>query len=287
MLGIGIYLNDVSQQVAKVQTELQSNIRETRLVLFAIAFGALVLTGSIIGAARLSEQRFADARLKELSARQADFQEQERKRVPRELHDSISQLLVSSRYGLESALGKLGDNRAVAEPLEKSMNALSDANSEVRRIPMALRPSVLDELGLAAAVKSLGNDFSKQTGIEVAVKTEQVRDLLSDEAKTALFRVIQEALTNVAKHSGAKHVSVRLSRRGRRVELELEDDGIGLSRGSERQAPGGGLGIRNMQERIDSFDGTIRFSRPRSDGLAIRVSLPIVKPQRQTKNNAT
>ncbi len=287
MLGTGIYLDDVSQQVAKVQAELQNNIRETRLVLFAIAFGALVLTGAIIGAARLSEQRFADARLKELSARQVEFQEQERKRVSRELHDSISQLLVSSRYGLESALGKMGENRRAAEPLEKSMNILSEAISEVRRISMALRPSVLDDMGLAAAVKSLGNDFSKQTGIEVEVDTEQVRELLSDEAKTALFRVIQEALTNVAKHSGAKHVSIRLSRRGKRVELDLVDDGIGMAQGSERQAPGGGLGIRNMQERIDSFDGTIRFSRARSGGLAIKVSLPIVKRKGQSKKNAT
>ena len=110
---------------------------------------------------------------------------------------------------------------------------------------------------------------------------------MSNEAKTALFRVIQEALTNVAKHSGAKHVGIRLGRRGRRVELEIEDDGIGMSRGFERQAPRSDLGIRNMQERIDSFNGTIRFSRPRSGGLAIKVSLPVVKPKRQTKKNAT
>ncbi len=278
MLGTGIYLDDVADQVRQVQAELQFNIGETRVVLFVLSLGALVLTASVIGAARLSEQRFADARLKELSARRVDIQEEERKRVSRELHDSISQLLVSARYGLESALSKSGGEQQIAGPIEKSMDALDNAIAEVRRISMALRPSVLDDMGLAAAIKSLANGFSKQTGIEVDIETEQVRDLLSEEAKTALFRVIQEALTNVAKHADATHVKIKLVRHGKRVELLLQDDGRGMAPGSERQATGGGLGIRHMQERIDSFDGTIDFSRPASGGLAIKVSLPIVSP---------
>lgn len=276
MLGTGIYLDDVADQVEQVQAELKFNIGETRVVLFVLSLGALVLTAFIVGAARLSEQRFADSRLKELSARRVDIQEEERKRVSRELHDSISQLLVSARYGLESALGNSAGERRISAPIEKSMDALDGAIAEVRRISRALRPSVLDDMGLAAAIKSLANDFSRQTGIDVEVDTAQVRDVLSDEAKTALYRVIQEALTNVAKHADAKHVSVSLTRHPRRVELLLQDDGRGMAPGSERQGTGGGLGIRNMQERIDSFDGTIDFSRPTSGGLAIKVSLPIV-----------
>ncbi len=231
MLGTGIYLDDVSQQVQAVQLELENTIRETRYVLFGLALCALLLTGSVVGAARLSEQRFADARLKELSARQADIQEDERKRVSRELHDSISQLLVSTRYGLESALNRSAGDRAVSEPIRKSMDALDAAISEVRRISMALRPSVLDDMGLVAAVKSLAAEFSKQSGIDVEVEAEHVRELLSDEAKTALYRVIQEALTNVARHSGAKHVGIRIVRRAKHVELLLEDDGTGMARG--------------------------------------------------------
>jgi len=287
MLGTGIYLDDVSQQVQAVRVELQNTIRDTRYVLFGLALCALLLTGSVVGAARLSEQRFADARLKELSARQADIQEDERKRVSRELHDSISQLLVSTRYGLESALNRSKDDGSVSEPIKKSMDALDAAIAEVRRISMALRPSVLDDMGLAAAVKSLAAEFTKQSGIQVDVEAEQVRELLSDEAKTALYRVLQEALTNVAKHSGATHVGIRLGQRGNRVELRLEDDGVGMARGAERQPAGSGMGIRNMQERIDSFGGTIRFSRATKGGLAIRVGLPIVKPKKQDKKRAT
>ncbi|MEX3009778.1 cache domain-containing protein [Hoeflea sp. TYP-13] len=280
MLGTGIYLDEVSRQVATVQGELQSNVRETRLVLFVLMFGAVLLTATTIAAARLSEQRFADARLKELSARQVDFQEEERKRVSRELHDSISQLLVSARYGLESALNGSRRKNDIAEPIEKSMNALDNAISEVRRISMALRPSVLDDMGLAAALKSLGSEFSRQSDIAVEVEAEPLKDTLPDEAKTALYRVIQEALTNVARHSGARNVKIRLCRSGNKIVLHLEDDGVGMARGAERRNKGGGLGIRNMQERIDTFDGTIRFSKARSGGLAIKVTLPIVKQKK-------
>ncbi|WP_136656621.1 cache domain-containing protein [Nitratireductor sp. XY-223] len=277
MLGTGIYLDEVSRQVAAVQSELHDNVGETRLVLFVLMLGAVSLTAATIAAARLSEQRFADARLKELSARQVDFQEDERKRVSRELHDSISQLLVSARYGLENALNSSRKEGDISQPIEKSMNALDDAIAEVRRISMALRPSVLDDMGLAAAVKSLGSEFSRQSDIDVQVEAEPLKDLLTDEAKTALYRVIQEALTNVARHSRARNVQIRLCRRRSNIHLQLEDDGIGMPRGAERRYRGGGLGIRNMQERIDTFGGSIRFSKGRSGGLAIEVTLPIVK----------
>ncbi len=277
MIGTGIYLDEVSRQVSVVQAELQNNVSETRRVLFILMFGAVLLTALTIAVARFSEQRFADARLKELTARQVDFQEQERKRVSRELHDSISQLLISARYGLENALNNANKSTEISQPIEKSMNALDGAIAEVRRISMDLRPSVLDDMGLAAAVKSLGSEFSRQSGLKVTVDAQQVKDTLSDKAKTALYRITQEALTNVARHSGANNVKIKLCRRGSKVILSLEDDGLGMARGSERQSTGGGLGIRNMRERIDTFDGTLQFSRARSGGLAIRVTLPIVK----------
>ena len=279
MIGTGIYLDDVLDEVSTVQAELQNNVSETRMVLFVLMFVGMLLTATIISIARLSEQRFADARLKELSARQVDIQEEERKRVSRELHDSISQLLVSARYGLETALSKSSGKSQIGEPIGKSMKALDEAITEVRRISMALRPSVLDDMGLAAALKSLGTEFSLQSGIKVDVDAQQVRQTLSDEAKTALYRITQEALTNVARHAEAKHVRIRLHRNGNKVVFELNDDGTGMTRGSETQDSGGGLGIRNMKERIDTLQGTIRFSKAASGGLAIRVVLPVVKQQ--------
>lgn len=274
MLGTGIYMDDVAQQVAAVKTEMMANSETTRLALLGLSFGAVLLTAIILFMARLSEQRLADARLKELTAKLVDAQEWERKRVSRELHDSISQLLVSTRYGLEAALSRSKRSREVAEPIEKSMSSLDDAIGEVRRISMALRPSVLDDMGLASAISSLGSEFERRSDIAVDANVEQVRDLLSDEAKTALYRVVQEGLTNVSKHSNAKNVSIRLKRLGGRVVLELEDDGIGLREG-DRPGTAGGFGIRNMQERVDTFGGSISFSRAKTGGLAIRASLPI------------
>ncbi len=275
MIGSGIYMDDVSQQVSTVLQELQDNIRETRLVLFVLTLAGIALTALTIAMARLSEQRLADARLKALTARLVDAQEEERKRVSRELHDSISQLLVSSRYGLEAALTRSVEHGDIAEPIEKSMQALDGAISEVRRISRALRPSVLDDMGLAAAVKALGKEFAQQSNIEVDVETQPARNLLTDEAKTALYRVIQEALTNVLRHSKAGKVSIRLYRRGSSVVLQLEDDGVGMPLGTGQLANNAGLGIRNMQERIDTFGGSIRFKRARTGGLAIHVTLPI------------
>ncbi|MEM6462492.1 MAG: cache domain-containing protein [Pseudomonadota bacterium] len=284
MLGTGIYLDEVSRQVAIVQQSLESNVGETRLFLVVLMLGAVLLTAATIAAARLSEQRFADARLKQLSARQVDIQEEERKRVSRELHDSISQLLVSARYGLESAMKGSSDSK-VKEPIEKSMHALDNAISEVRRISMALRPSVLDDMGLSAAIKSLANAFQKQTGIEVEVEAEPMADRLSDEVKTALYRVTQEALTNVAKHSDAKTVQISLRRRGDRLSVRLEDDGIGMRPADAGRNGDGGLGIRNMQERIDTLGGEIGFSRSGSGGLAIGVTLPLLGQKKRTSKN--
>lgn len=278
MLGTGIYLDDVSKQVLPVQAELESNIRQTQLVLVILSLGAILLTALIIAMARFSEQKLADRRLKDLAARLVDVQEQERKRVSRELHDGISQLLVSSRYGLDLALDRAGGKEAVADPISKSMAALDNAISEVRRISMALRPSVLDDMGLAAAVKSLSSEFSRQTGISVEVDTERSRKLLSDEARTAFYRVVQEALTNVAKHSGADKVKIFLKVRNGHVELVLEDNGVGLVEAVDRDGARSGLGIRNMQERIESFGGTIRLTSKSGGGLAIRAKLPIEKP---------
>ncbi|WP_350334727.1 cache domain-containing protein [Coralliovum pocilloporae] len=275
MLGTGIYLDDVSKQVLPVQAELENNIRQTQLVLVVLSLGAILMTAMVIAVARFSEQKMADSRLKELAARLVDVQEQERKRVSRELHDGISQLLVSARYGLDLALDRAKGRGAVSDPISKSMTTLDNAISEVRRISMALRPSVLDDMGLAAAVKSLASEFSRQTGIDVDVDTERSRKLLSDEARTALYRVVQEALTNVARHSGADRVKIGLKVKRGYVDLTMEDNGVGLASEENRGAVSSGLGIRNMQERVESFGGRIRFSRTAGGGLAIHARLPI------------
>lgn len=275
MLGTGIYLDDVTEKVNVVQAELQNSIRQTRFVLLLLTIGAIGVTTIILASLQLSEQRLADAKLKNLTARIVDIQEDERKRVSRELHDSISQLLVSAKYGIEGALGHTRKGSKINQPIEKSITALDEAISEVRRISMDLRPSILDDIGLAAAIKGLGAEFSTHSNFTVLVDAEPVQDLLSDEAKTALYRVVQESLTNAVRHSGADKVSIILKKTKTKIQLDIKDDGNGAPLGVRFLKETTGHGLRNMQERIDSFGGNIQFADIKPSGFGIRVSLPI------------
>lgn len=281
MLGTGIYLDDVADKVNIVQKELQSSIRQTRYVLLLLTVGAIGVTTIILASLQLSEQRLADARLKKLTARIVDIQEDERKRVSRELHDSISQLLVSAKYGIENALSHTRKGSKIVQPIEKSVTVLNEAISEVRRISMDLRPSVLDDIGLAAAIKGLGKEFDTHSDFKVSVDADPVQDLLSDEAKTALYRCVQESLTNAVKHSMASDVSIILKKTKTKIQLDIKDNGRGAPMGARFLQETTGLGLRNMQERIDNFNGKISFSDVKPSGFAIRVTIPIEKTHNQ------
>jgi len=282
MLGTGIYLDDVTEKVHVVQAELQSSIRQTRFVLLLLTIGAIGVTTIILASLQLSEQRLADAKLKKLTARIVDIQEDERKRVSRELHDSISQLLVSAKYGIENALGHTRKGSKTTRPIEKSITALDEAISEVRRISMDLRPSILDDIGLAAAIKGLGTEFSAHSNFNVTVDAEPMQDLLIDEAKTALYRCVQESLTNAVKHSQADNVFIVLQKTKTQIQLNIKDDGRGAPLGVRFLKETTGLGLRNMQERIDSFGGKIQFTDLRPSGFGIRITLPITKDGKRT-----
>ncbi len=277
MLGTGIYLDEVTEKVNTVQAELQNSIRQTRYVLAFLMVGAIAVTTLILAGLQLSEQRMADARLKRLTSRIVDIQEDERKRVSRELHDSISQLLVSAKYGIETALGHTRKGSRVSRPITDSITAINEAISEVRRISIGLRPSILDDIGLAVAIKALGAEFGSHSDFNVTVDAQSVQNLLSDEAKTALYRVVQEALTNAAKHSGAKNISITLRLKKSKIQLDIQDDGRGSPLGIRFLKETRGLGLRNMQERIDNFGGDIRFFDLKPSGFGIRVTLPFAK----------
>ncbi|MEO0328288.1 MAG: cache domain-containing protein [Pseudomonadota bacterium] len=274
VIGSGIYMDDVAAQIGQVQLQLEENVKQTRWVLVGLAIGAVALTSLLLALVRFSEQKFADQRLKALTSEIVDAQENERKRVSTELHDGISQLLVSARYGLDIAYENAKDNRVVADPVSKSMEAISTAISEIRRISMALRPSILDDMGLAAAMTSLAKDFEAQTGILVKVSAENVGDALNDREKTTLYRVTQEALANIAKHSGATRAEIDLTRNSKGVFVEVSDDGSGIT-GTSKEKIIGGMGLRNMKERLESHNG--RFDiipSSRQSGVTLRMHLP-------------
>ncbi|MEM9331367.1 MAG: cache domain-containing protein [Pseudomonadota bacterium] len=273
VIGSGIYMDDVAAQIGQVQLQLEENAQQTRWVLVGLAIGAVALTSMLLALVRFTEQKFADERLKALTSEIVDAQENERKRVSTELHDGISQVLVSARYGLDIAHENAKGNKKISEPVSKSIDAISTAISEIRRISMALRPSILDDMGLAAAMKSLGNDFEEQTGITVDVAAENVGSVLDDREKTTLYRVTQEALANIAKHSEATRASIRLTKSSRGVLIEVADNGVGIPK-TGREAFVGGMGLRNMKERLESHNGTFDLIENRKHGLKLSFFIP-------------
>ncbi|MEO1142480.1 MAG: cache domain-containing protein, partial [Pseudomonadota bacterium] len=268
VIGSGLYMDDIAAQIGQIQNQLDENVKETRWVLLSLAVGAVALTSLLLAIIRFSEQRFADARLKALANEIVDAQENERKRVSTELHDGISQLLVSARYSLDLAAANSNADANVQEPIKKSMQTISTAIDEIRRISIALRPSVLDDVGLAAAVKSLGSDFESQTGIKTSVEAEHVGNVLDDREKTSLYRIAQEALANVAKHANATQVEIKLSKELGGVSMSIADDGRGLKEQRNTQHING-MGLHNMKERLESHGGTFHLKNAKNGGLVL------------------
>ncbi|MGJ8626724.1 MAG: cache domain-containing protein [Sulfitobacter sp.] len=273
-VGTGVFIDDVLASVATARADVEKRVRRTFVYIGAITLTALLAvfgTGMIIN---LRERRLADAKLKKLTQRVFDAQEEERSRVARELHDGISQILVGVRYALDNARRRLerGDSTA-ADPLGKGIASLGEAISEVRRISRDLRPAVLDDLGLGPALKTLSEAFQSRTGITCHFDTVVFRNRLDNDAKIALYRIAQEALTNVERHSGATKIQIDLRGHRRGATLKISDNGRGM--GGRKQATNPGLGLRNMQERMEQLGGSLRLSDVVGGGTAIEATVPL------------
>ena len=274
-VGTGVFIDDIISKVAASRAEVETRIRRTFLYIGAITLATLLLVFGSGLFITIRERRLADAKLKKLTQRVFDAQEEERGRVARELHDGISQILVGIRYALDTARRRLraGDMRA-ADTLDSGIENLAGAIQEVRRISRDLRPGVLDDLGLGPALKALTEDFGKRTGIEIEFDTVVFRNRLDDDAKIALYRVAQEALTNVERHSGASKLSIDVRGHARGATMRIADNGRGLDQSQADRTPSSGLGLRNMQERMEQLDGNLRILSSKT-GTVIEATVPL------------
>jgi len=197
-------------------------------------------------------------------------QELERRRLARELHDETGQALTSILLGLRAVEEAGSDDdrrRAGAELRELVVTTLQD----VRRLAVELRPKALDDFGLVPALERLGETFAEQTGIHVELEA-QLRERLPAEIETALYRIVQEALTNVVKHARARRVSILLMRKHASVSAVIEDDGLGFDPGTTRE---GGLGLLGMRERLDLIDGRFDVESSPGSGTTIVAEVPV------------
>jgi len=274
MLGSGLYLDDIHATLAQLDQQVSSNVRDTLLGIAGIAAAGVAVISASGLLLNLSEHRIADAKLRLLARQVVQSQEDERAHLARELHDGTSQMLVSAKLCIESAVHELGHaGRAPPSALGKALQRLNDTLVEVRRISHRLRPALLDTLGLPAALEHLGREFTENGRIDARVAVDGEPAELPGEVKTALFRVTQEALTNVAKHAGAARVRVVLRFDAEGVELAVSDDGRGFDVGAVLGHPTRGLGLRHMRERLAAIGGRLEL-QSRVDGTRLVATVP-------------
>ena len=259
MMGTGIYLDDVERALAQVDAQQSANIRATMLLIALLAMlSALVVAGGGL-LLNVSELRVADAKLKALAQRVVESQEEERARLSRDLHDGISQALVSLKLQIEAGLLRLASDPPQLDVaragLDKAANQAATVLGEVRRISHDLRPSLLDDLGLAAALDHLAQEATRSGATPVRLRVQGRVDDLPATIATVLFRIAQEALTNIERHAGARNCTLELVREGHSVTLAIQDDGGGFDAGQVARHPQRGIGLRNMSERMEAIGG--------------------------------
>lgn len=225
----------------------------------------------------ITERKRAEAYVHALSQRVLTVQEDERRRVARELHDGVNQLLSAAKFHLN----RLGGGRKKGEENFTEARAIQDlleqAIQEVRRIAQNLRPAVLDDLGLIAAVRSTCDEMSRRTGIDVVFESARLPKKLSHDLEMSIFRIVQEALANAEKHSGAKRVLVKISKAGLKFEVSVKDDGRGFEPRSVKVVRKGsepGLGLEHMTERARLAGGSLEIKSAKSSGTEVIARLP-------------
>jgi two-component system, NarL family, sensor kinase len=271
MLGTGLYLDDIETTLAQLDQQVSENVGTTMWWIAGITLAGIVVLGACGLALNVSESREADSKLRLLARQVVKSQEDERAYLSRELHDGTSQTLVSIKLLLESAQAQLAAaSGSPPAPLAKALVRLNDALHEVRNISHRLRPAELDVLGLPAALEQMGREFSEHSDMAFDMRVGGAPEALPDEVGTVLFRVTQEALTNIEKHAGASQVQLRLLFGRQGVRLRITDDGKGFDEAAVSADPRRGIGLRNMRERLASVGGlfAVRSRRGRTDVVA-------------------
>jgi len=211
--------------------------------------------------------------LRALSARLADAEEQERRRIARELHDQVGQNLTA--LGISLSILRVQLPPAGAGPLltriDDSLKLLEETTARVRELMMELRPPVLDDYGLAAAVEWYAKEFGDRANLVVEVTASGGRQRMDPAKEITMFRILQEALTNVAKHASASRVQVRLEHEGALVRMTVRDDGRGFDPGVQGRAQRPTWGLLNMAERARMINGKCRIESTPGQGTVVVV----------------
>lgn len=282
MMGTGLYLDDIERNLREIDTRTQSNIEQTLLLLLAIAAGCVVVISGSGLVLNLSDHREATAKLRQLAQQVVTSGEEERARLARELHDGVSQVLVSSKLLVETARDLVQHDTAtksqgkITQTLSRGLERLTDAMHEIRRVSHNLRPPLLDDLGLVAALELLVQQSNENSGMRTKFEVTGIPACLPAPQATALFRIAQEALTNARVHSGGSEAEVALRFSGDRVALQIRDNGGGFDVERRQVDRRRGIGLRNMRERMAGLGGECSI-RSGCLGTVVQASLRVTQ----------
>ncbi len=233
----------------------------------------------------ISQRKRSEEALRTLSGQLLRSQDEERRRIARELHDSAGQILAALNMTLtpvESENGKISPRTAKA--IKESLGLINDLSNQVRTIAHLLHPPLLDEVGLASGLRLFLEGFEERSKIKVALEIPNGFERLPQELETAIFRVVQECLTNIHRHSGSRVAAIRVAREGNEVKVEVRDQGKGMPagpNGASRAHRKMGVGVQGMHERITQLGGRFEI-RSGKKGTTVVASVPVPSVSVQT-----
>ena len=235
----------------------------------------------IQGIARdLTERKRTEQALRSYARRLIEAQEAERQHIARELHDQIGQVLTAIRINLHT-VGNSCESEESISLVDQGVGLVDRAIDQVRNLSFELRPSLLDNFGLAAALRWYSDQFTQRTGIRTKSASNlpegQIR--LRKDLETACFRIVQEALTNVVRHANAKNVLIHLKLVDHKIVLSIKDDGIGFKEPANGDGSATLLGLRGMKERALAIGGALEINSGSTQGTEIRATLPMVSKE--------
>lgn len=263
----------VLQMIRKDGKVFTGELRSTAYWEMSKVLGSMGLVRDITEEKRLQEEiRRSHEQLQQLHQHLIEAREEERTLISREIHDELGQALSALKLDLGWIHNRMVRSPEVREKIEGMINLVSDTIKDVQRISTTLRPGLLDDLGLSAACEWYCEEFEKRSGLVMKSRIEETEELPIS-VTTALFRILQEGLTNIIRHAAAKHVLVTLEKTNQQVILQVKDDGVGIS--YDLQDSPASLGLMGIRERIRQFAGTFDLISAPGRGTTIRVKIPL------------
>jgi PAS domain S-box-containing protein len=277
VIGASKVARDVTER-KQIERALQDSEKRLRAVTDTLETQVRLRTAEL--QQRNQEVLMQSEQLRELSHRLMQIQDDERRHIARELHDSAGQMLAALGMNLANLVQQTKKVAPIlAKDAEEAQGVVRELSQEIRTTSYLLHPPLLDESGLSEALLWYIQGLKERSGLDIELAIAQDFGRLSHEMELVLFRVVQECLTNVHRHSGSKIAAIRIARDGRGVSLEVQDEGQGISpeKLAEIRSRGAGVGLRGMRERVLQLGGELRI-QSEGRGTKISVTLPVAEP---------